>query len=143
MIWRICAIVTEQSHVLKCLMFCIFISKVTTGFCVLSNWPLCVATVVLMPFVAFGSNPILTKIKREALLPQDTDFSVSCGSIASLFIFVRRGFEPCINNHYQTLQLLYCWVRLFSAFVARRCVTYHSHLSLDQHCSFFKSSTMR
>ena len=26
-------------------------------------------------------------------------FSVSCGSIASLFIFVRIGFEPC-NNHY-------------------------------------------
>ena len=52
-----------------------------------------------MPFVAFGSNPILTKIRREAILPQDTDFSVSCGSIASLFIFVRIGFEPC-NNHY-------------------------------------------
>ena len=26
-------------------------------------------------------------------------FSVSCGSIASLFIFVRVGFELC-NNHY-------------------------------------------
>ena len=26
-------------------------------------------------------------------------FSVSCDSIASLFIFVRIGFEPC-NNHY-------------------------------------------
>ena len=26
-------------------------------------------------------------------------FSVSCSSIASLFIFVRIGFEPC-NNHY-------------------------------------------
>ena len=82
MIWRICAIVTEQSHVLKCRMFCIFISKVMSEFCVLSNGPLavfCVATVVLMPFVAFGSNPFLTKIKREAILPQDTDFSVSCG----------------------------------------------------------------
>ena len=52
-----------------------------------------------MPFVAFGSNHILTKIKREAILPQDTDFSESCGSIASLFIFGRIGFEPC-NNHY-------------------------------------------
>ena len=58
-----------------------------------------VTTVVLMPFVAFGSNPFLTKIKREAILPQDTDFSVSCGSIASLFIFVRIGFEP-YSNHY-------------------------------------------
>ena len=27
-------------------------------------------------------------------------FSVSCDSIASLFIFVRIGFEPC-NNHYR------------------------------------------
>ena len=26
-------------------------------------------------------------------------FSVSCDSIASPFIFVRIGFEPC-NNHY-------------------------------------------
>ena len=26
-------------------------------------------------------------------------FIVSCDSIASLFIFVRIGFEPC-NNHY-------------------------------------------
>ena len=26
-------------------------------------------------------------------------FSESCGSIASLFIFVKIGFEPC-NNHY-------------------------------------------
>ena len=26
-------------------------------------------------------------------------FSVSCDSIASLFIFVRVGFEPC-NNYY-------------------------------------------
>ena len=26
-------------------------------------------------------------------------FSVSCDSIASLFTFVRIGFEPC-NNHY-------------------------------------------
>ena len=69
-----------------------------SGFCVLSLAVFCVATVVLMPFVAFDSNPILTKIKMEAILPQDTDFSVSCSSIASLFIFVRIGFEPC-NNH--------------------------------------------
>ena len=97
-------------------------------FCVLSVF--CVATVVLVPFVAFGSNPILTKIKREAILPQDTDFSVSCGSIASLFIFVRIGFEPCIIII--ILQLLYCRAQLHVfAFVARCCVTYHGHFSLD------------
>ena len=38
MIWRICAIVTEQSHVLNCRMFCILISKV-----ILSIWPLVVS----------------------------------------------------------------------------------------------------
>ena len=99
-----------------------------SGFCVLSVF--CVATVVLMPFVAFGSNPILTKIKREAILPQDTDFSVSCGSIASLFIFVRIGFELCIIII--ILQLLYCRAQLHVfAFVARCCVTYHGYFSLD------------
>ena len=36
-----------------------------------------------MPFVAFGSNPILTKIKREAILPQDTDFRLSFFSIVA------------------------------------------------------------
>ena len=69
-------------------------------------------------------------------------FSVPCDSIASLFIFVRIGFEPC-NNH---LQLLYCRARLF-AIVARCCVTYHGYLSLDPFFSivaqFFKSCTMR
>ena len=122
MIWRICAIVTEQSHVLKCRMFCIFISKVMSGFCVLSELTSCCFlcsdcrsyAVCGIWFKSYpykdkkrgytaarhtDSNPILTKIKREAILPQDTDFSVSCGSIASLFIFVRIGFEPC-NNHY-------------------------------------------
>ena len=61
-------IVTEQSHVLKCRMFGIFISKVMSGFCVLSNGPLavfCVATVVLMQFVAFGSNPFPYKDKKR------------------------------------------------------------------------------
>ena len=38
MIWRICTIVTEQSHVLNCHMFCILISKV-----ILSTWPLVVS----------------------------------------------------------------------------------------------------
>ena len=109
-----------------------------SGFCVLSNCPLtvfCVATVVLMPFVAFGSNPILTKIKREAILPQDTDFSVSCGSIASLFIFVRIGFEPC-NNHYLAAFVLPA--RLF-AVVARCCVTYHGYFSLNPFFSIVAS----
>ena len=27
-------------------------------------------------------------------------FSVFCDSIASLFVFVWVGFEPCMNNHY-------------------------------------------
>ena len=31
--------------------------------------------------------------------PRMVHFSVSCDSIAFLFIFVRIGFEPC-NNHY-------------------------------------------
>ena len=138
MIWRICAIVTEQSHVLKCRIFCIFISKVMSGFCVLSNCQLavfCVATVVLIPFVAFGSNRILTKIKREAILPQDTDFSVSCGSRASLFIVVRIGFEPC-NNHYLAGFVL---PGPLFAFVARRCVTYHGYFSLDPFFSIVAS----
>ena len=52
-----------------------------------------------MPYVTFGSNPILKKIRREAILPQDTYFSVFCGSITSLFIFVRIGFEPCYNHY--------------------------------------------
>ena len=64
-------------------------------------------------------------------------FSVSCGSIASLFIFVRIGFEPC-NNHYHYQQLLYCRARLF-AFVARCCVTYHGYLSLDPFFSIVAS----
>ena len=54
MFWRICAIVTEQSHVLK---FCIFISKVMSGFCVLVNGPLAVI--------------ILQLLYRRALLWQD------------------------------------------------------------------------
>ena len=132
-------IVTEQSRVLKCRMFCIFISKVMSGFCVLSNCPLavfCVATVVLMLFMAFGSNPILTKIKlREAILPQDTDFSVSCGSIATLSIFVRIGFEPC-KNHYLAAFVLPAQLL---AFVARCCVTYHGHYSIDPFFSIVAS----
>ena len=45
-------------------------------------------------------------------------FSVSCESIASLFIFVRIGFEL-----------------ILIVFVARCCVTYHGYLSLDPFCS--------
>ena len=54
-------------------------------------------------------------------------FSVSCDSIASLFIFVivRIGFEPC-NNHY-----LAAFVLPSPAFVARCCVTCHGYLSLN------------
>ena len=97
-----------------------------------SNAVFCVATVVLMLFVVFGSNPILTKIRREAILPQDTDFSVSCGSIAYLFIFVRIGFEPC-NNHYLAAFVLPGPAICFK-FVSRCCVSYLGYFSLD---SFF------
>ena len=42
--------------------------------------------------------------------------SASGDSIASLFISVRIGFEPC-NNRYSCTELFYCRARLF-AFVA-------------------------
>ena len=87
-----------------------------------------------MPFVTFGSNPILTKIRREVILPQDTDFSVSCGSIASL----RIGFEPC-NNHYLAAFVLPPGAARLFAFVARCCVTYHSYFSLDPFFSIVAS----
>ena len=37
-------------------MFCILISKVISGLCVLSSCCFCLATVVLIPFVIFGSG---------------------------------------------------------------------------------------
>ena len=52
-------IVTEQSHghVLKCRMFWILISKVISGCSIyLTSCCFCLATVVLMPFVAIGSG---------------------------------------------------------------------------------------
>ena len=36
------------------------------------------------------------------MLPQDTLKSVSCGSITSLLIFVRIGFEPNVTNGIRT-----------------------------------------
>ena len=56
-------------------------------------------------------------------------FNVSCDSIASLFIFVRLGFEPACNN-FIILQLLHCRARLFTL-EARCYVTYHGYSSLD------------
>ena len=52
-------IITEQSHVLKCRKFWILISKVISGFfcsIYLTSCCFCLATVVLMPFVAIGSG---------------------------------------------------------------------------------------
>ena len=65
-----------------------------------------------MPFVAIGSGFVRL-------------ISVSCDSIASLFIFVivRIGFEPS-NNHY-----LAAFVSPVPAFVARCSVTCHGYLS--------------
>ena len=60
-------------------MFCILILK---GI-LLTSCCFCLATVVFMPFVAFLSRLGMAH------------FSVSRDSIASVFIFVRIGFEPC------------------------------------------------
>ena len=55
-------------------------------------------------------------------------FSVSGDSIATVFIFVRIGFELLL---YIILQLLSdCWARPFAC-VARCCASYHGYLSLD------------
>ena len=48
-------IVTEQSHVLNCRMFCILISKVILSI-FMTSCCFCFVTVVLMPFVAFCSG---------------------------------------------------------------------------------------
>ena len=73
MIWRICAIVTEQSHALNCRLFCIFVSKV-----ILTSCCFCLATVVLHDAVC----GVLFRLGMAHL-------SASGDSIVSLFIFVR------------------------------------------------------
>ena len=65
-------------------------------------------------------------------------FSASGDSIASLFIVVRIGFEPC-NNY--TSSCSFCQIAgpgLF-AFVARCCAFYHGYLSLDPFLSIVAS----
>ena len=113
-------VVTEQSHVLKCRMFWILISKVISGVFLFYLFDL-----LLLLFSDCRSYAVCGNWFRLGM----AHFSVSCDSIASLFIFVRIGFEPC-NNHYHYQQLLYCQAPLF-AFVARCCVTYQGYLSLD------------
>ena len=86
MIWRICAIVTEQSHVLNCRMFCILISLVILSIC------------DLLLFL-FSDCRSLYAVCGILFRLGKAHFSVSGDSIASLFIFLGIGFEPC-NNHY-------------------------------------------
>ena len=62
-------------------------------------------------------------------------FSVSCDSIASLFIFVRIGFEPCYNHYLAA----FVFPGPAICFVLRCCVTYHGYLSLDPFFSFVAS----
>ena len=86
MIWRICAIVTEQSHVLNCRMFCILIS-----------WSFYLYDVLLFLFSDCRSYAVCGILFRLGM----AHFSVSGDSIASHCIFVGIGFEPCTcNNHY-------------------------------------------
>ena len=66
-------------------------------------------------------------------------FSVSGDSIATVFIFVRIGFEPCNNYTLHILQLSSdCRARPF-AIVARCCSSYHGYLSLDPFFSIVAS----
>ena len=60
-------------------------------------------------------------------------FSASCDSTASLFIFVRIGFEPCNILYLAAVTLL--GPAIFFFFVARCCVCYHGYLSFDPFCS--------
>ena len=87
MIWRICAIVTEQSHVLNCRMFCILISKV-------------ILSILLFLFSDCRSYAVCGILFRLGM----AHFSVSGDSIAShcvFVLFVGIGFETCTcNNHY-------------------------------------------
>ena len=78
MIWRICAIVTEQSHV-----FCILISKVILSISVYD--------LLLFLFSDCRSYAVCGILFRLGM----AHFSVSGDSIASHCIFVGRGFEPC------------------------------------------------
>ena len=78
--------VTEQSHV-PVTLFLYFGSKVIFALCVFfyyTCYSFYLVTLVLMPFVALGSDLLW-------LIPVQFD------STASIFIFVRIGFEP-FNN---------------------------------------------
>ena len=92
MIWRICVIVTEQSHLLNCRMFCILILKVIHRY-----------DLLLFLFSDFRSYAICGILFRLGM----AHFSVSGDSIATVFIFVRIGFEPC-NNY--TLSCSFCQI---------------------------------
>ena len=110
-------IVTEQSHFLKCRMFCILIAGERSFL----GFVFYLFDLLLFQFSDCRSYAVCGNWFR---LPM-AHFSVSCDSIASLFIFVivRTGFEPC-NNHY-----LAAFVLPGPAFVARCCVSCHGYLS--------------
>ena len=97
-------IVTEQSHVLKCRMFWILISKDISGF---------FCSIYLTSSLFLFSDCRSYAVCGNWFRLRMAHFSVSCDSIASLFIFVRIGFEPC-NNIIIILQLLYCRAQLFA-----------------------------
>ena len=81
MVWRICVIVTEQSHVFECRRWCVLISKVIRGLCVQHIRALVVSD------------------QRLSFLCRMAHFSAFDDSTASHFVRVRIRFYPC-NNHY-------------------------------------------
>ena len=122
--------VTEQSRVPVAFFFFFLYFDLKGYFCVMrpfyyTSYSFYLVNVVLMPFVAFGSD-LLWLIPVRLLTVQLFFFILAYGTL------VRIGFEP-FNN--LTINLQYFNV----AFVARCCVSYYGYLSFDPFFSIVAS----